>query len=57
MIWYVLLIGAIAVERLAEVVVAECNRAWRRSHGGVEFGTRPAARQRPEAPRRAKWRC
>jgi methyltransferase len=40
MIWYVLLIGAVAVERLAEVVVAECNRAWSRSHGGVEFGAR-----------------
>jgi methyltransferase len=40
MIWYVLLIGAVAVERLAEVVVAECNRAWSRLHGGVEFGTR-----------------
>jgi methyltransferase len=40
MIWYVLLIGGVAVERLAEVVVAECNRAWSRLHGGVEFGTR-----------------
>ena len=40
MIWYVLLIGAVAVERLAEVVVAKCNRAWSRLHGGVEFGTR-----------------
>ena len=40
MIWYVLLIGAVAVERLAEVVVAECNRAWSRLHGGVEFGAR-----------------
>ena len=40
MIWYLLLIGAVAVERLAEVVVAECNRAWSRVHGGVELGTR-----------------
>jgi methyltransferase len=40
MIWYVLLIGAVAVERLAEVVVAECNRAGSRLHGGVEFGAR-----------------
>jgi methyltransferase len=40
MIWYVLLIGAVAVERLAEVVVAECNRAWSRLHGGVDFGAR-----------------
>jgi methyltransferase len=40
MSWYILLIGAVAVERLAEVLVAECNRAWSRLHGGVEFGTR-----------------
>jgi methyltransferase len=40
MIWYVLLIGAVAVERLAEVVVANRNRAWSRLHGGVEFGAR-----------------
>jgi methyltransferase len=40
MILYVLLIGAVAVERLAEVVVAQCNRAWSRVHGGVEFGAR-----------------
>lgn len=38
MTWYALLIGAVAMERLAEVVVAECNRAWSRAHGGVEFG-------------------
>jgi methyltransferase len=39
MIWYVVVIGAVAAERLAEVVVAERNRAWSRSHGGVEFGS------------------
>ena len=38
--WYVLLIGAVAVERLAEVVVANRNRAWSRPRGGVEFGAR-----------------
>jgi len=38
MTWYVLLIGAVVVERLAEVFIAECNRAWCRLHGGVEFG-------------------
>lgn len=38
MTWYALLIGAVAMERLAEVVVAECNRARSRAHGGVEFG-------------------
>jgi methyltransferase len=40
MIWYSLLIGVVAVERLAEVVVAQCNRAWSLVHGGVEFGAR-----------------
>ena len=40
MIWYALLIGVVAVERLAEVVVAQCNRAYSLVHGGVEFGTR-----------------
>jgi methyltransferase len=40
MIWYALLIGAVAVERLAEVVVAQCNRAYSLVHGGVEFGSR-----------------
>ena len=39
MTWYVLLIGVVAVERLAEVVVAEFNRAWSRLHGGVELST------------------
>jgi methyltransferase len=40
MIWYTLLIAAVAVERLAELVVAQRNRAWSRTQGGVEFGTR-----------------
>jgi methyltransferase len=40
MIWYSLLIGAVALERLAEVVVAQSNRAWSLVHGGVEFGAR-----------------
>jgi methyltransferase len=38
MTWYLLLIGAVAVERLAEVVVAERHRLVSRAHGGVEFG-------------------
>jgi methyltransferase len=38
MTWYVLLIAAVAVERLAEMVVAERNRAWSRRQGGIEFG-------------------
>jgi methyltransferase len=36
--WYLLLIGAVAVERLAEVVVAERNRSVSQAQGGVEFG-------------------
>jgi methyltransferase len=40
MIWYTLLIAAVAGERLAELVVAQRNRAWSRAQGGVEFGAR-----------------
>jgi methyltransferase len=36
--WYVLLIGVVAVERLAEVVVSKRNRVWSQARGGVEFG-------------------
>jgi len=36
--WYELLIGAVAVERLAELVVTKRNRAWSQARGGVEFG-------------------
>jgi methyltransferase len=39
MIWYLLLIGAVAVERLAEVVVAERHRSVSKERGGVEFGS------------------
>ncbi len=38
MIWYVLLIAAVAAERVAELVVSQRNLAWSRSRGGVEFG-------------------
>lgn len=36
--WYVLLVVAVGVERLAELVVAQRNLAWSRDRGGVEFG-------------------
>jgi methyltransferase len=36
MLWYVLLVGLVAAERLAEMAVAERNRAW--SAARVEFG-------------------
>ena len=38
MTWYLLLIGAVAIERLAEVVVAERHRSASKERGGVEFG-------------------
>jgi len=39
MFGYVLLIGAVAVERVAELVVSQRNLSWSRSRGGVEFGS------------------
>ncbi|CAN1534047.1 Isoprenylcysteine carboxyl methyltransferase [Mycobacteriaceae bacterium] len=39
MTWYVLLIGAVALERVAELVVSQRNLAWSRVRGGVEFGS------------------
>jgi methyltransferase len=36
--WYLLLIAAVGLERLAELVVAQRNLAWSRARGGVEFG-------------------
>lgn len=38
MFWYVALIVAVGLERLAELVVAQRNLAWSRERGGVEFG-------------------
>jgi len=38
MTWYALLIGAVAIERLVETLVAERNRTVSKTHGGVEFG-------------------
>ncbi len=38
MLWYALLLAAIAVERLVELVVSRRNLAWSRARGGVEFG-------------------
>lgn len=35
---YVLLIAAVAAERIAELIVAQRNRAWSREHGGTEVG-------------------
>ena len=36
--WYVLLVAAVGVERLAELAVAKRNAAWSFAHGGVESG-------------------
>ncbi|MCV7298311.1 isoprenylcysteine carboxyl methyltransferase family protein [Mycobacterium barrassiae] len=38
--WYVLLIGAVAAERVAELVVSQRNLAWSRDQGGREYGAR-----------------
>ena len=38
MTWYALLIAAVAVERVAELVVSQRNLSWSRARGGVEFG-------------------
>jgi methyltransferase len=38
MTWYVLLIGAVAAERVVELVVSTRNLAWSRARSGVEFG-------------------
>ncbi|MFG1935284.1 isoprenylcysteine carboxyl methyltransferase family protein [Mycobacterium sp. NPDC048908] len=40
MTWYALLVTVVAVERIAELVVAQRNLAWSRDRGGVEFGAR-----------------
>ena len=40
MTWYVLLVAAVGLERLAELVVAKRNLAWSRAQGGVEFGAK-----------------
>ncbi|SBS76105.1 Isoprenylcysteine carboxyl methyltransferase [uncultured Mycobacterium sp.] len=39
MVWYVLLVAAIGVERLAELAVAERNRRWSTERGGIEVGS------------------
>ena len=40
MTWYVALVLAVGVERLAELVVANRHTAWAFAHGGVESGKR-----------------
>jgi methyltransferase len=40
MTWYVVLVAAVAAERLAELIVAQRNLAWSRARGGMEFGAR-----------------
>ena len=39
MTWFTLLVGAVAVERLAELVVSRRNLAWSLARGGTEHGT------------------
>jgi methyltransferase len=37
-IWYLLLVGLVAVERVAELVVARRNERWSRARGAIERG-------------------
>jgi methyltransferase len=38
--WYVVLVAAVALERVAELVVSRRNATWSRQRGGVEYGAR-----------------
>lgn len=38
MTWYVVLVAAVALERVAELLVSRRNAAWSMRRGGVEFG-------------------
>lgn len=38
MTWYLILLFAVGVERLAELVLAQRNLAWSRARGGIEIG-------------------
>jgi methyltransferase len=38
--WYVALVAAVVLERLAELVVSRRNAAWSLQRGGIEFGAR-----------------
>jgi methyltransferase len=38
MVWFTILIGCVALERLAELVVARRNERWSRERGAVEVG-------------------
>lgn len=38
MLWYALLVGAVAVERIGELVVARRNERWARARGATEYG-------------------
>jgi methyltransferase len=40
MIWYSLLVAAVALERVAELVISRRNLEWSRRLGGREFGQR-----------------
>ncbi len=38
MTWYLILLFAVGLERLAELVLAQRNLAWSRARGGIEIG-------------------
>ncbi|NEB77622.1 isoprenylcysteine carboxyl methyltransferase family protein [Streptomyces sp. SID14478] len=39
-VWLVLVVGAVAGERMLELVVSSRHARWARAHGGIEFGNR-----------------
>lgn len=39
MMWYVVLVGMVGLERVAELIVSQRNLAWSRARGGIEFGS------------------
>jgi methyltransferase len=40
LVWFTVLVGVIALERLAELVVSKRNAAWSKRRGGIELGQR-----------------
>jgi methyltransferase len=57
MIAYALLIAAVALERIAELVVSQRNLSWSRTRGGVEFGARHYPAMVVLAAQALRWWC
>jgi len=37
-VWYLVLLGLVALERVAELIVSARNIAWAKANGGIEYG-------------------